>query len=229
MEIRNFLDKIKIKVINLCFPSVCIFCKKTDEKVCNQCFTEISEKPIWKQKLDIEVFSIYEYQNTKVKKLLQEIKYYNGIDIARKFGKVLAKHLANKDFIDKNIFLLPIPLSGKDSRLYNHTEEIAKNINLKNTKVISNLFIKNTTVKQAHTKSRNERLENIKNKIEINKNILSKSEFENQKFLENTIFILIDDIATTGATLNECKNVLEKQLSLLFPQPSKIIAFTIAS
>jgi competence protein ComFC len=229
------MGEIFIKIVNLIFPTKCIVCKNSNISLCESCFLEIPKHFKKQKKLEIEVFSFYDYRENRIKEILKQIKYHNKIEIAKYFQNLISNFLSLNFSEYENIFLIPIPLSENDKRLYNHTELFVKNINIENvnTKIISNLFIKNTTIKQAHTKSRNERLENVKNKIIINKKIFSKN-FQNIN-LENSVLILIDDVATTGATLNECREVLLEELvgnlaSPNFPHDKiKIIAITIAS
>jgi len=222
------MREIFIKIVNLIFPTKCIICKNSNTSLCESCFLEIPKHFKKQKKLEIEVFSFYDYQENRIKEILKQIKYHNEIEITKYFKDLISVFLLENFSEYNNIFLIPIPLSENDKRLYNHTELFVKNINKENTnvKIISNLFIKNTTIKQAHTKSRDERLENVKNKIEINKKVFKRNFPENPEIdFQKTIFILIDDIATTGATLDECKNVLEKH----FYDKINVLAITIAS
>ena len=75
------------------------------------------------------------------------------------------------------------------------------------------LCIKNKeTIHQANIKNRNIRL----------KNLIGSFIVKNKEEIKNRNIILIDDITTTGATLNEARKTLKKAGA------KKIVAFTVA-
>ena len=110
-----------------------------------------------------------------------------------------------KKYVQFEIYdiIIPVPISKKRNkeRGYNQSlliaREIAKN---ENVKLRNNVILK---VKNNNTQSKlnkEERAENVKNvyKITNNKEIIDKN------------ILLIDDIFTTGATLNECSKMLKQ-------------------
>ena len=110
-----------------------------------------------------------------------------------------------KKYVQFEIYdiIIPVPISKKRNkeRGYNQSlliaREIAKNENVKlRNNVISK--VKNNTTQSKLNKE--ERAENVKNvyKITKNKEIIDKN------------ILLIDDIFTTGATLNECSKMLKQ-------------------
>ena len=64
--------------------------------------------------------------------------------------------------------------------------------------------------------------QNKLNKEEREKNIIGVYNLENGQLLENKKILLIDDIYTTGSTVNECSKILRKA------NPNKIGILTIA-
>jgi ComF family protein len=117
-----------------------------------------------------------------------------------------------------NPLLIPIPISKKRyrERGYNQSLLVCKElirIDKENFDLESSVLIKNKeTEHQARIKNRNERL----------KNIIGSFETKNENKIKNRNIILIDDITTTGATLNEAKKILKESGA------KKIIAFTVA-
>jgi len=72
--------------------------------------------------------------------------------------------------------------------------------------VASNLIIRNRyTSPQMKIKNYQKRKKNLEGAFEMAKN----GSFHKHKFLENKRLLLVDDIATTGATLFECAKVLK--------------------
>ena len=84
-----------------------------------------------------------------------------------------------------------------------------------------NILIKNKeTEHQAHIKNRKERLKNLIGSFTIKSS--KQNAKENISIIKGRNIILIDDITTTGATLNEAKKILRQAGA------RKIIAFTVA-
>jgi len=115
--------------------------------------------------------------------------------------------------------LIPIPISKQRHRErgYNQTELICRELikldKNQNFELENNLLIKiHETVHQARIKDRRERLKNLAGSFTI----------KNNTKIKNRNIILIDDITTTGATLNEAKKTLK------IAGARKIVAFTVA-
>lgn len=108
---------------------------------------------------------------------------------------------------------VPISKKRKKERGYNQSELIAKEISKKlNIKYEKNVLYKvKNTVAQSKLNKR-QREENARGVYEI----------RNKKEINKKKILLIDDIYTTGSTVNECSRVLQK----IYPQ--KIGIFTIA-
>ncbi len=118
-----------------------------------------------------------------------------------------------------DVILIPIPLSKKrlHERGYNQAELICselikldKNINLRYS--VDVLIKIKETEHQARIKDRRVRLKNLTGSFGV----------RNENLIKNRNIILIDDITTTGATLNEAKKVLK------LSGARKVIAFTVA-
>ncbi len=207
-------------------PKKCYFCKKEWHFLCPECFWKIKKykSHCYVCKTYSDNFSIHKfcekdaffdkmiilthYQHFVIKKLIKDSKYYHRKDILEDFWKYLWKLLLeNENFENKiDYLIIPVPMYffRKFSRWYNHSEILAKNIGkytwIKvNTKLIKR--VKNTG--QQSKLSKKDRLTNLKNSFEINKKILDK--------LDKKIkIILIDDIISTWATINEISELLRK-------------------
>ncbi len=206
--------KIIDRIINFIFPANCISCKKGNTIICIDCFNKIP-KFIY---LDDNIFSLYNYKNSVVNKLLWRLKYHHNIDPAKMFGKVLAEELQTR-FSNENIILIPIPLNLHDKRMHNHAELIANEIVLflPNSKILNNILIKNSKQKQAHTKGRDARIKNAENVFSISPNFkLNTGDYK---------YIIVDDISTTGATIKNARRLLALHLNV---SENEIFAITIA-
>jgi ComF family protein len=219
-------------IVNFFFPTTCLFCSSGEKIICDKCFFSIP-KDIQIKK---NILSIYNFRDEKVNKLLWRLKYHHTGDIAKIFGKVLAEEFSTSPSLslqrrgtEQKIFLVPIPLNQGDKRMHNHAELIANSLatNLVgDCEVIPDLLIKNSKIKQAHTKSKSERFENIKNCFTISTS--PNLSLQRRGIVHNSpenLFVLVDDVSTTGSTINEARKVLAKYLEI----PEKeIFAITVA-
>lgn len=221
--------KILNTILDVLFPVNCVICKKEKVILCEKCLflCPQTEKECAKW-----IYPLYDYRNIIIKKTLWFLKYRNKKNIAKVFAQIMHKFILEElsdlsSFENfKNPILIPIPLSKKrqKERGYNQAELICEellylspnnNSTLKSDFILEkNILIKNKDTKhQANIKNRSERLLNLKDSFTINKEAIS---------IKNRNIILIDDITTTGATLNEAKKTLKKAGA------RKIIAFTVA-
>ena len=118
-----------------------------------------------------------------------------------------------------NAILVPIPLSPKRyrERGFNQAELICKKLieidQDENFRLEENVLIKiKNTEHQVRIQDRRARL----------KNLIGSFAVKNEALVKNKNIILIDDVTTTGATLNEARKTLKQAGA------RKIIAFTIA-
>ena len=174
------------------------------------------------------------YEDKKISNLIKKFKY----NFVKEIGKDLAKflYLYWKNFINSNIFqqktnfinlkkglIIPIPLHKKryNWRGFNQAQILAEEFS-KKTKFPINYQLIRTKYKKAQAKfNRQNRQENIKNCFSwltlIDKEHPILPKFKNNLFdqkntlnnLKNYEIILIDDVATTGATLNEAAKILK--------------------
>ena len=111
--------------------------------------------------------------------------------------------------------IIPVPISSerKNERGYNQSELLAKELAKKlNIECVKNCLIKNKNI-----------IEQSKlTKVERQKNIQGVYILKNKEKLINKKLLLIDDIFTTGSTVNECCKILKQA------NPRKIDIFTIA-
>ncbi len=150
--------------------------------------------------------SIFTYKDPIVRELIWQIKYKKNDHAVKIAGFALYNELIKiTQNVKSDVLLLPIPISNKrrKERGYNQCEIIINEILRLDS--YSNRFETNFSLikrmkhieKQTFMK-RNERLKNIENIFEVTNNNLNK----------NTKIIIIDDVSTTGSTLNEARETL---------------------
>lgn len=215
--IQKFL---KDKIINIIFPQVCGICGRINKNsLCPKC-----------------EFMLKKYKDFKIEKILDRdfenliyLFHYEGIirQLILKY-KFKEKAYLYKTFVnfllkDEKIFqkfqtydkIISVPISKKRNkqRGYNQSELIAKEIAKKiNISYENNILYKVKDVVEQSKLSKEERIENIKSVYDI----------RNKENLENRKILLLDDIYTTGSTVQECCKILKQG------KPKKIDVFVIA-
>lgn len=154
---------------------------------------------------------------------VQTVIHYLKFKGFNRIGSFLGEHLA---FEYTNIFtkirnydiICPVPLfkTKVRERGYNQSEYICSGIN----SVLNIMQINNLIKRVRHTKSQTnlryfERLSNVKDAFEINEKYIH--------IISDKKILLVDDVVTTGATINEVIKVLRNV------NVSEIAAFTLAS
>ena len=122
------------------------------------------------------------------------------------------------DFDQKIEYIIPVPLHKKriKERKYNQAGIMASYLSKKiKVQVFNNLLIKKENRNPQAKLGQKERIENAKDIYHLN------NKFDKNKFFNKNLLI-IDDVATTAATINECAKTL-KEL-----KPNKIFVLTIA-
>lgn len=209
-------------ILNIIFPVNCLSCGKNGEDLCLYCLNQVNEAERESLKW---VFPLYDYRDATIKKAILHLKYKNkkrlaGVFAEAMYGRIL-EELGDLYLLEnfRKPLLVPIPLSKKRHRErgFNQSELICKKlVKLDNGATFtleSNVLLKNKeTLHQAKIKNRNERL----------KNLIGSYSVKNTELIKNRNIILIDDVTTTGATLNEAKKILKSSGA------KKIIAFTVA-
>ncbi|WP_058485998.1 ComF family protein [Defluviitalea phaphyphila] len=218
-------------ILNIIYPPKCIFCntiipiqkekgicddcKKSlpfiKEKVCqkcgkpidnieerNTCFDCIKYPPIYDKG-----WALLVYEGI-VRDMIYRFKYGGHKEYAVYLGVLMANKIKNENIKEKFDLIIPIPMHLKKKRIrgYNQSEELAKIIS-KQLKIPIDITIL-TRIKETKPQSGlsiTQRKNNLKKAFKIKQN----TDLKGKKIL------LIDDIYTTGSTINTCANILKKK------------------
>ena len=191
-------------IINLIFetifPKTCFICKKEKEGICKRCLNNFS---LCINQKNNYTYSHYSYRDINVQKIIKSIKYYHQRNLIRDITLPIINNISN--FTDKeNLLLVPIPMTTirKYLRGYNQSEEITKIIsNELNLPYAFDLLKRKKQIKrQVEVRTLSARLKNQKGCFIL----------INEEKYKNKNIILIDDVITTGATIEEARNILIK-------------------
>ena len=220
------------RFIDLIYPPFCCNCGKIGYEICPNCFKEL-ELTIHKNiclVCGITIRKGLKCSNCRrfpshfeqlrswgvyagvLKQVVKKIKYNRGFGIIEYIIQPIIQFIKNWDISVNMIIPIPLSKNREAERGYNQSvllaEPISKSLNIP--------FQKHALIRTRDTKSQvglkfAERKTNIKNAFQANKSLC-----------ENRSILLIDDIATTCSTLNECAKVLK------LAEAREVICFTVA-
>ena len=198
-------------IVNILFPCFCLNCGKEGDYLCQDCkhILEISEfhQKLQEKNLD-DLYWALNYQRPLNKNLIQKFKYKPFIkELAKPLSCLIIDHfqlLATKpNFLRETDFvLIPVPLYKKRLkwRGFNQAEEIAKQLSCSlEIPVLNNVLVKIKKNLPQVGLSEKQRKENIKDVFVC----------KNTELAQRKKVLLIDDIYTTGSTMEECARVLK--------------------
>ena len=205
-------------LLHLFFPKVCLACShalfKQERVICFSCLYKLpktgfhlhAENPVsrifW-GRADIHAATSFLFfsKGGRVQHLIHALKYKGHREAGVHLGKLFGSDLKKSELYKEVDLVVPVPLHPKKQykRGFNQSECIAAGISegMKIPHVIDNL------VREVHTssqtkKSRYKRWDNVKGVFSL----LKPAAFENKHVL------LVDDVLTTGATLESCAECL---------------------
>lgn len=225
-------------ILNLVFPRQCFGCGRWDQYICENCrkskieyFTDqvcpYCEKPgpyglthpRCQKPLTLDGLFVLSHYRGLIPKLISEIKYQHHFDICSQIARIIfdAYH-----FKFNFQYLIPVPLSGPRlrERGFNQSEKLAKELQKcfqsSDCKLLpDDILVRNKNTKPQFDLKYKERVNNVKDAFSLSPQLKTKN-------LEGFSFCLVDDVATTGATLFECAKVLKRA------DAEKVFAITIA-
>ena len=211
------------KVLDLIYPPVCGICGKIDKNsLCNKCNIELKKEAVFgvekygetQDKLFDEHLYVFIYSGI-IRDTMLNYKFNNKSYIYKTITKFLLKNEKFVEIIKSYDIIIPVPLSRKriKERGYNQSGLIAKEISKTLNIALNNrCLIKNQNTVAQSTLNREERLKNLQGVYTL--------KYHNK--IQSKKVLIVDDIYTTGSTVNECSKIILKA------NPEKIGILTIA-
>lgn len=202
------MNKIIENILNLIYPSVCGFCGKiSNEHLCKKCEIKIKEHGInlirkTKDTYFDELMCLFKYEDI-IRDILIKYKFQNKAYLYKTFSKIILKNKKVCGFLKNYDIIIPVPISKKRKRQrgYNQSyliaKEIAKHIGLKCEDKC--LIKQKDTIEQS-------KLDKKQRKI----NVQGAYKVINEEELINKSVLILDDVYTTGSTVNECAKMLKQ-------------------
>lgn len=205
-------------LINLFYPKICNCCEKelvkNEKVVCTLCLHKLpvtnfhsdndnTVKKVFYGRLSIENATSLLYFRKKgmVQNLIHNLKYRGHKEIGVFLGQWLGEELKNEMAYNGIEAIVPVPLHRKKlrSRGFNQVEgfgkEIARSLN---SKYIDNVLVKKSASRTQTLKKRLGRWGTIEETFSV----------EKTEKLRNKHILLVDDLITTGATMEACAGKL---------------------
>lgn len=215
--LTTFVQPI-LNLADLFYPRLCLACQKklvsAETSICIHCdykltptnYHAINPNPVLERfwgRVELEhATTAYSFnKGGLLQHLIHQLKYENkpqiGVELGKMYGSLL-KDVAPYDSVD---YIIPVPLHPKKKHLrgYNQAAMIAKGLGFAMEKQWSSDYLIRTDNTETQTKkSRLDRFSNVENAFGINK----------KNDLKGKHLLLVDDVITTGATLEACVHTL---------------------
>jgi ComF family protein len=206
-------------LLDLFFPRLCVACSGSlaaqEQHLCIVCLSEIPQtyshletdvlidRKFWGK---INVKKTYAFlkftKKGKVQNILHALKYKNKPELAEYIGKLYGNDLKAVNFNEKIDIIIGIPLhpAKKKMRGYNQADEFAKGLSVAlGVDYNENLLTRESfTESQTKTKSRFGRFKNMEGVFGLPR----------PELIKNKRIALVDDVLTTGATLEMAGELL---------------------
>ncbi|SEA85237.1 ComF family protein [Pedobacter hartonius] len=144
---------------------------------------------------------LYFRKGSRVQELIHQLKYRSRTDLGLRMGAMLAERLAASPFYHRADLIIPVPLHIKKERKrgYNQSRLIAEGMSrVLQVPVNTSLLVRRRNTGTQTKKNRYSRFENMK--------AVFYAPMPEELAAKNVI--LVDDVITTGATLESCGQVL---------------------
>lgn len=228
--IKNLLYQGFHDFLSLIYKENCCVCgcSKDNEILCKNCLKNVeilSGFPQGKIR-DVKIYSACIYKDT-IRTLIHKLKFNHKRSTAKVLAKILSTYynkileysLIHKENYEqfKNAIIVPVPTSKKNilNRGYNNVFEIAKEFSkFENIPILEGFLIKTVNTLPQYKIIKSKRKINVAGAFKINAKLISK--------IKGKTIIIIDDIITTGSTLNEIIKILQEN------DVKKIICITLS-
>lgn len=205
-------------LLSILFPRVCHACGdhlvRNENVICTACHVAIpktgfhlerenyAEKLFWGRcRIERAAAWAYYTKGGRMTRLIYRFKY-NGIrEIGSELGRIYGIDLCESGFMDDIDFIVPVPLHPKKERKrgFNQSMVLAEAISAVSGKPVNDLALLRASKTGTQT---------IRSRIERWRNVEGIFETGDCHALEERHILLVDDVITTGSTIDACVTAL---------------------
>jgi len=210
----KYLSGLWDDFLSLLFPRICCGCGaslvRNETIICTQCYIEIPrtnyhlqpENPVeqlfWGRCLieKAAAFSFYT-KGSRIRRIIHKLKYEGLKEAGILFGKIYGRSLRESGFLEDIDLIIPVPLhpSKRRSRGFNQSECICSGLSEISQIPVDTASLLRVSKSATQTrKSRYERWLNVEGIFEVRR----------AEAIEGKHILLVDDVITTGSTIEAC-------------------------
>ncbi len=217
--LKNIFDS----TLHLFYPHTCTGCGsdllEDDQLLCLKCihqlphtnFANIKNNPIEKYfwgriPLTAAYSQFYFSKEFLIQHLIHQLKYKGNTQIGFYLGEMMGKTLLSSSRFNDVDALVPLPLypDKEHKRGYNQATVICNGMSsIMNIPVLNGAVTRQHATETQTRKHRTERWENVKSSFKV----------VNEKELKDKHLLLVDDVVTTGATLEACGSAIVQEVN----------------
>lgn len=199
-------------LLNLLFPDLCVACNGAlvagEQHLCTKCLNHLPEthyhrevgnqleKTFWGRIHPERVFAFLAFKKQgMVQRLLHELKYGNNPELGQMLGNMYGAQLSAEGLMYDGVLAIPLHPAKEKQRGYNQSDCFAKGL----SEGLGCAHLHKVVARKRHTstqtrKSRFERWVNVGDVFEV----------EKPELITGKRILLVDDVITTGATIEAC-------------------------
>lgn len=208
------LKEIRESLAQLLFPKVCSGCGSDnlseDNKLCIRCISNLPEtnfeqhadnpveKMFWgRLPLQAATAQYYFTKESLMQQLMHQFKYRGNRELGIQLGKLMGRQIKNSNRFQLCDALIPLPLfpNKERKRGYNQATLLCEGM----ATVLQIPVLTNAITRPQHTDTQTK-----KGRIERWKNMEGKFLLTNPELIKAKNILLVDDVITTGSTLEAC-------------------------
>ncbi len=214
MKNKNFLSDF----VSLFYPELCAACGnnlyKGEDVICTYCkvnfpytnFHLQEDNPLIRLfwgRVEIDAASAFVYfrKNSKVQHLLHQLKYKGRTEVGTKMGLLYGNQLIESKIFSDSDLIIPVPLHPKKElkRGFNQSDFFANGLSESmNKPAYCKILVRTKNTETQTKKSRYGRFQNVDRLFEV----------INLELIKEKNILLVDDVLTTGSTLESCAAAL---------------------
>jgi competence protein ComFC len=203
-------------ILNLFFPPRCVSCKQEGDFLCKKCVQEFRIRPLRAKSihpssedfksLDGVIYGADYAKNPQIQAAIMQLKYKFTRELVGQFGELVSGKMKEMGMLrNREVALIPVPLHKKrlNYRGFNQAELIAREtaVQFGGKAEVSSVLSRVKNTSQQAKLNKKERVKNLAGAFEVTGDM---------KLLHGKVCFLVDDVCTTGSTLDNCAKVLKQ-------------------